>query len=227
MVKKNKDHKDVNWYEDKYQAVLVWRNWLILFAMICLVGLVVMAFIILSTLPLKTVKPYVIQIDENSGRAIVVQSKDDKKLTRNEAIIRYFVRNYIEAREGYDPNTYKKDYYKIVNSMSNLSVYNEFQDYLKTSNNSPLLIIAGKGVRQAEITDLELVNENEKNGDTTWRVFFNVVDKMRNSRPVVSKARAIMHINFADRERLGSSRIKYNPLSIIVKRYRADYNIGG
>ena len=66
LEEKNPNHK-INWYEDKYQSVLVWRNWLFLITILSLIGITAVCGALYFTLPLKSVSPFIIQVDEKSG----------------------------------------------------------------------------------------------------------------------------------------------------------------
>ena len=56
-----------HWYQDKYQHVLTQRNVLALIAMLALSTSIVAVFGILRLAPLKSVEPYLLQIDEKTG----------------------------------------------------------------------------------------------------------------------------------------------------------------
>ena len=50
-------------------------------------------------LPLKEVQPYVIRVDNNTGYTDIIPSLTDDTFTPDEALDRFWVANYVEARE--------------------------------------------------------------------------------------------------------------------------------
>ena len=86
---------DVNWYADKYQSLIVWRNWLLLITFLSLVGVLLMTLSQMYMLPLKSVKPFVVQIDEKTGQTQVVTKDTVEKYNVNEELIRHFAMLFI------------------------------------------------------------------------------------------------------------------------------------
>ena len=102
-VKPQKKSKyDVNWYADKYQSLVVWRNWLLLIVIFSLIAVLAMTFSQSSLLPMKTVRPFVIQIDEKTGLTQVVTNDVAQDYNANQELIKHFAMNYIFAREDYN-----------------------------------------------------------------------------------------------------------------------------
>jgi len=74
----------------------------------------------------KTVKPFVIQIEDRNGAVEVVTPTTIQTITADEAINRYFVIKYIKARETYSFMDYEYNYNTIVRLMSDRDVYRRF-----------------------------------------------------------------------------------------------------
>lgn len=60
--------------------------------------------------PLKTVEPYVVRVDNNTGQTDIVYALKDEKLTHNEALDRFWLQNYVTFRESYDWYTVQSNY---------------------------------------------------------------------------------------------------------------------
>src|SRR5476649_1588513 len=92
---------DKNWYKDRYQYVLVQRKLLTVVTVMSLVCTLATVIVISQLTPLKTIEPFVIQVDQRSGITQTVDPMTVKELTANEAVNNYFIVMYIRAREAY------------------------------------------------------------------------------------------------------------------------------
>src|SRR5712671_751378 len=94
-TKESADEK--NWYKDRYQHVLVQRKILSAIALAALAcTLVAVAYSAYLT-PLKTVEPFVVQVDQKSGIVQMVDPLTVPELTANEAVNNYFIVQYIRS----------------------------------------------------------------------------------------------------------------------------------
>ncbi|MBY0354686.1 MAG: type IV secretion system protein [Rickettsiales bacterium] len=104
-LKKETDKKAAapkNWYQDKYQTVLVQRNVLALFTIICLLIALASSFAMQRMAPLKSVEPFIIQIDQKSGLTEVVEPISRDRLSAPEQLDDFFLWRYVTARETID-----------------------------------------------------------------------------------------------------------------------------
>ena len=83
--------------------------------------------------PLKSVSPFVIQIDEKTGVTEVVDSKNADEFTQNELLVKFFANKYILAREEYNYLTSDENR-QIVRLMSAPDVYREYITYENDPN---------------------------------------------------------------------------------------------
>ena len=67
--------------------------------------------------PLKTVKPYVIRVDNATGIVDTIDALKDGKTMYDEVINRYFIQLYVRYREGYSREL-AAEYYGNVGLMS-------------------------------------------------------------------------------------------------------------
>jgi type IV secretion system protein VirB8 len=118
MAKPLKDIIDSrNWYKDRYQYVLVQRKILTLITILSLVCTLATVLVIASLTPLKTVEPFVIQVDQKSGITTTVDPLTARELTANEAVNNFHIVQYIRARENYTLYDLARNY-NIVRIMS-------------------------------------------------------------------------------------------------------------
>ena len=74
----------------------------------------------------KSIEPFVIEVEEKSGIATVVDQLTAQSFTGNQMIRQYFINSFIHASSGYDPKSYKKDVEKI-RLFSTPGVYADFR----------------------------------------------------------------------------------------------------
>lgn len=128
-----------NWYADRYQTVRVQRNILAIITILSLIGLAGAIYALALLNASKTFEPYLIQIEDRTGIVTQVDKKSVEKYTADEAVTRYFLVKYLQARESYNVNDYLHFYSHVVRLLSNDSVYRAFRFEIALENpNSPL-----------------------------------------------------------------------------------------
>lgn len=117
---------DKNWYKDRYQYVLVQRKLLSVITLMSLICTLATVIVISQLTPLKSIEPYVIQVDQRSGITQTVDPLTVRELTANEAVNNYFILQYIRSRETYNINALAMNY-NLVRIMSESNrVYAKF-----------------------------------------------------------------------------------------------------
>lgn len=125
------------WYQDKYQQVLVQRNILMLVALLALLLALVAVFAIGKLAPLKTVEPFLLQMDDKSGVVRVVEPVTRNQYAASEVVDRYFLARYIVAREGYNFSILRSNY-NLVRIMSTPDVFFQFRRQVDPANEESL-----------------------------------------------------------------------------------------
>ena len=115
-----------HWYQDKYQHVLVQRNILALLALVALITALVAVLAVTRLAPLKSVEPYLIEIDEKTGITQKVEPVSRNDYAANEAVDRYFISTYVQARESYNFSTMRVNF-NTVRVMSAPDVFHSFR----------------------------------------------------------------------------------------------------
>lgn len=133
-----------NWYSDRYQYVLVQRNILAFITLAALGAAAFLSVAISQMAPLKSVKPFVIQVDDKTGITQVVSDESKQELQANEVLKRYFVIKYVNFREGYDAS-FAQTAYNAVRLMSSRSVFDVYNEYMAAANpQSPVNLYSNK-----------------------------------------------------------------------------------
>ncbi|MBM3579202.1 MAG: type IV secretion system protein [Alphaproteobacteria bacterium] len=120
-----------SWYSNRYQIVVVQRNILLLFTLISMFSVAVAVIFVKNIMSSKSIEPYVIQVEEKSGIATVVNQLTAQHFTGDQAIRRYFINNFIHLASGYNPETYKQDVEK-VRLYSNPGIYADYRNRINT-----------------------------------------------------------------------------------------------
>ncbi len=174
MADNKKDSSGVdkkNWYSDRYQFVVVQRNVLAVITLFSLVCSIVATFSISQLAPLKSVEPFVIQVDQKSGITQVVDPLRAKSLTANEAINNYFMVQYIKARESYLGSQSAGYFnYNLVRVFSDKFIFQQYQREITLSNpTSPGARLGAGGLREINIESIKFLDRKSLGGDQESR----------------------------------------------------------
>jgi len=122
-------------------------------------GLAVVAVLLLT--PLKQVEPFVIRVDNTTGIVDVVKSLRTGTTEYNEAITKYFIAEYIHAREGYSRPLAESNY-DAVTLMSDTNERRQYELYFDPIKNpkSPLNVYNTNGSVETKIKSIEFLKKN-------------------------------------------------------------------
>lgn len=207
-----------NWYTDKYQSVLVQRN---IFAVITLVSLLtslIAVFAVQSLAPLKSVEPFVIQIDEKSGVTEVVEPVTREELSATEALDNFFVWQYVRARETYDAADSARNR-DIVRIMSHPDVYAVHR--FEASPQAPESAYNRLGKIGTRVCSDPVITYLEEEGKKVAQVRFVVTERIRAEAPFEYNKIATLEYDYVTLELSRRERL-INPLGFRALTYRLD-----
>jgi len=207
---------DVNWYNDKYQSNVVLRNWMIVITFVAILGIFLMTIASYYFVPLKSVSPFVIQIDENTGVTEVIDSKDTGEYTQNELLIKYFANKYVMAREEYNYLTYDQNR-QMVRLMSLPDVYREYINFMESPNGYKN-IFATHTDRKVDLISSQ-VKENKTTGSTEVIARMQVTETATQRRPVEYTISVRLQCHFDSGADLSDDQRLINPLAFVVEYY--------
>ena len=117
------------------------RAWWV--AGLCLaIALIAVTAVALLT-PLKTVEPFVVRVDKNTGATDIVTRLTNQKESYDEAIDKYFLARYVTYRESYSDAMAYPDY-QAVTTMSAPEVANAYFEQIKPRNPHSPTALYGK-----------------------------------------------------------------------------------
>jgi type IV secretion system protein VirB8 len=96
-----------------------------------------------ALVPLKTVEPYVIRVDNSTGVIDVVHALKGGDTTYNEAVNKYFAQLYVRAREGYFREIADVNY-RTVGLLSGNTEQQRYFDYFTPKKPQSPLVVYGK-----------------------------------------------------------------------------------
>ncbi|MCD8212658.1 MAG: type IV secretion system protein [Campylobacter sp.] len=195
------------------------RAWTITFISI-IVTVIVLLFHIFR--PLTDTQPYVIRVNDTTGIVDVLSVLDEKAIPRSEALDKYFVAQYLKAREGYFFDILQKDY-ELVQMMSVPDVAKRYVAEYEGENARHLVL---KDNYEIDIQIVSITLENSA-GSNHARVRFNQNTRTKPSGTVAEKKAKIATISYdyePNTHKKESERLK-NPLGFKVATYRIDDEI--
>ena len=168
--------------------------------------------------PLKSVSPFVIQIDEKTGVTEVVDSKNTDEFTQNELLVKYFADKYIKAREDYNYMTFENNR-NLVRLMSMSEVWREYINYMNDPN-GPINTYATHTDRKVTYRS-SLVKFNKTNNDLTVNARMYVTETTTQRRPVEYTIAVELICHFDPTSNLTDEQRLINPLGFVVIYYNA------
>ncbi len=213
-----------NWYADRYQTVIVQRNFLGLITIAALAGVIFSVISVVKITTSKTIEPFVIEIENKTGITNVIRPLQQEKYAYDEVLRKYFLTQYIAKRETYNIGTFEYHYFTVVRLLSNPQVYAAFKKQVYVNNPaSPVRL----GTRQRVIKIKSIIAMPKVKGQDgfTSQIRFSSEDGDGVTPGTNIKHRvATVNFNFADLALTEDERA-VNPLGFQVIGYRVDDEI--
>lgn len=225
--KKNKQLVEKhNWYKDRYQTVVIQRNFLSLVTLFCLIAVIAAVLTVVNVVESKNIEPFVVEIEEKTGITNVIRPFLKETLNRDETMRSYYIWNYINVREGYNHSTFSHDYYKKVKLWSNDNVYAQFIKSIRAADRNSPLRLGNEFKREVAIKNITYLNSSKNN--FTIQVRFSQIDKGTTTRNINTRIQrekvARMSFGFFDLRYTNEERM-INPLGFQVISYQVQDEI--
>ncbi len=210
------------WYQDLYRSATVSRNRWLLVGVISLILVWMEALALVFITPLKTVEPYVIQVDNKSGMTTVLKPLRDgneNSLSEEEAVTKSFIVKYVVSRETYDPQDLNRNY-DLVRLMSSQDEAKKFDDSVSNGNpTSPVERYKTTMTRTVRISSVSFLDQKKK----TVQVRFVTTDTGRNETKENYWV-AILTFRYINAPMDENDRLN-NPLGFQITSYRIDQEL--
>ena len=194
------------------------RAWIIAFVSIFVAMISIIAVVLLA--PLKTIEPYVIRVDNTTGMVDILTILDEKEISSNEALDKYFISQYVKAREGYYYELLNQDYL-LTQLMSSEKVANEYRAWYEGENARDQIL---KNSNEVNVQILSVVLGNS-NGVKTSTIRTLITTKNLSSGAITQETKVItLSYEYILAKASEENRI-LNPLGFKVLTYRIDSEI--
>lgn len=193
------------------------KAWRIAYSSIFLACLSSVAIVGLT--PLKKVVPFIIRVDNATGIVDVVETIQDSKTNYDEAISKYFIRQYLRYREGYAPDQQlESEFYNNVGLMSSPTEQAKYADYFSPNfnKNSPLVLYGNHGRINTIIKSISFVDADKK--IALVRFIKEVQDGRDKKETHLAATITFKYVSGA----IDESARAINPLGFQVTEYRVD-----
>lgn len=205
QTKKTKS-KIKSWYSNRYQIVVVQRNILLLFTLISMFSVAVAVIFVKNVMSSKSLEPYVIEVEQKTGVATVVNQLTAQNFTGDQMVRKYFINEFIHAASGYDPKTYKQDLEK-VRLFSVPAVYSDFRNRINARE------LGANSSIEVRIKSVQFIDSNT----AQIRIFRQI--NSDGSDPKTKDEIITMNFYFAPDMNLTMEERLINPLGFQVGRY--------
>jgi type IV secretion system protein VirB8 len=150
-----------SWAQERLDSVRASRRTAWIVASIAVIVALAEAFALMFLAPLKTVAPYTLLVDRQTG---FVQSLDPlaaSKITPDSALTQSFLVQYVIGREGYDIATVQSDYRKIA-LWSAEAARSDYVNSMQVSNpESPLARLPRSSTIEVRIRSVSPMGKNQ------------------------------------------------------------------
>ena len=202
-----------NWYEERYETVVVQRNLIIAMLIMASIIVVVCIIAVMAISTSKSFDPFVIQIDEQTGATEVVNPISSELISGNEALARYFIKKYVTERETYNAASFDTYAKKVVRLLSSSSVFWSYLGYIRNPANDPVVKYGQKN------TTYLTVRSWSKIKDHTYILRFSITETTGGQ--IVMHKIAIIDIDYVPMELTEEER-DINPIGFQVVGYKVD-----
>jgi len=202
-----------NWYEERAAKIKVQRNLLLVLLLILMLLVAISIIAITFVVNSKEFDPFVIQINDNTGAATIVNPISSEILNGNDALARYFIKKYLIARETYNPVDFNTEARQIVRLFSTNEVFYNYLGYIRNKEIDPTIKYAQSNTTFLTIKSWSLVEKNK------YMVRFSV-NETSGSQNAYNKI-SVINFQYIPMELTEQDR-DANPVGFQINGYRVD-----
>lgn len=188
--------------------------WVIAVIAITMAFIAVAAVAMLS--PLKSVSPYLIEVEKNTGHVEVLSTLSEKQISEQEAIARSSIASYLYARETYNMHSRRALYDKSI-LLSSPEVADKLRD-LYRSKDSPTEKWGEVIEVQAKIINISFLSDNLKEPMLAQVRFTRSIQEPQKDPKIENWLATISYV-FDSKMKLDENERLENPLGFKILRY--------
>lgn len=174
------------------------------------------AIALIVVMPLKTVVPYTLLVDKQTGFVQELKPLEGQVITPDQALIKSFLAQYVLARESFDVNHLQESYRKVALWSEGDARRNYISGMQASNPLSPLATLPRRALLEAEVRSISLLN----NSTAMIRFAVSRTDP-GGSRQESQNWVSIVKFRFSGEAMSAADRM-VNPLGFQVLSYRRD-----
>lgn len=217
----NSDHRDyygqaTTWAEDVNGALRASRRRAFIVAAAATVVAALEAVALIMLMPLKTVVPYTITVDRQTGAIALAQGVQPGALSQNMAVVQSFLAQYVLARETFDVTDLQHKYQQVA-AWTKGPARDQYIRYMQTTNpRAPENVYDAATVLRITVRSISLLSR------TSALVRFDAVRENLGAAPSTPASyTAVIGFAFTGAPMRMEDRL-LNPLGFQVTAYRRD-----
>jgi type IV secretion system protein VirB8 len=204
------------WAADRQRGMATSRRIAWIVAGVATLVAVLEAVALTALTPLKTVVPYTLLVDRQTGNVQALKPLDQQTVTPDDALVRSFLAQYVIARESFDINSLKDDYRKIV-LWSAGDARERYLASMQAGNPaSPLTALPRQALVETEVRSISSLSP-----DTALVRFVTWRTDPGGQRQSGQSWAAVLNYGFSGARMSASDRL-LNPLGFQVTHYQRD-----
>jgi type IV secretion system protein VirB8 len=149
-----------SWARDRQEALRSSRNVAWIVATVAAAIALFEAIALLALMPLKTVVPYTLMVDRQTGFVQELKPVDAQLVSSRSALTQSFLVQYVIAREGFDPDALQSNYRKVA-LWSSGAARQAYVTSMQASNPaSPLVLYPRSNVVDVQVKSVTPLGSN-------------------------------------------------------------------
>lgn len=209
-----------SWASENEQRQRRITRYAIIAATIVALIAVLEAIALVMLLPLKTVEPYTILVDRQTGQTMLVDPAQPRRVDGDSALNQSFLARYVTAREGYDFDLAPDNYTQVM-SWSAPAVRNRYANFMRADNPaSPIARFSRSQRLSVEILSITPMDE-----DTAMVRYASRLRGDAGREEAANRWVAIVDYRYVARP-MSWTEMLINPLGFEVTEYRTSPEVG-
>lgn len=149
-----------SWSADRAREISVSRKVAWIIAGVAAAIALVEAIALVLLVPLKTVVPYTLLVDRQTGYVEALKPSDRRIISPDSALVRSFLVQYVTAREGFDIDQLKENYRKVALWSAETARSRYISETQATNPQSALATLPRRAVLQVQIVSVSSLGQD-------------------------------------------------------------------
>lgn len=203
-----------SWGEDRERELAASRKIAWIVAGVATAVALIEAIALIVMLPLKTVVPYTLLVDKQTGYVEQLKPVENRTIDPDAALIRSFLVQYVIERESFDIDTLNNSYRKVALWSAGDARTRYINGMQATNPESPLARLP-----RTAVVDVKILSVSSLEGDTAMVRYTTQRGDAAGSGTVTENWVAVIRYRFSGAAMSAEDRLT-NPLGFQVIRYR-------